>query len=155
MGFFDWIKLSNENLKRVESQIYQHKRDYLEVYQRNQALEREIAQRTEELHKANQTLLTLEHVWDMMNSSRPLSNVLETIVSSLHGEFGYLYSCIVQKQLDKDGVFYSLRTYLKNESSSLLASLFLMLNLKSKKTAKSRKRLKTKPPCTIRIYMRF
>ena len=120
MGFFDWIKASNENLKRVESQIYEHKRDYLEVYQRNQALEREIAQRTEELHKANQTLLTLEHVWDMMNSSRPLSNVLETIVSSLHGEFGYLYSCIVQKQLDNDGVFYSLRTYLRNEFSKRL-----------------------------------
>ena len=68
MGFFDWIKLSNENLKRVESQIYQHKRDYIEVYQRNQALEREIAQRTDALHKANQKLLTLENDWDMMNS---------------------------------------------------------------------------------------
>lgn len=148
MGFFDWIKLSNENLKRVESQIYQHKRDYLEVYQRNQALEREIAQRTEELHKANQTLLTLEHVWDMMNSSRPLSNVLETIVSSLHGEFGYLYSCIVQKQLDKDGVFYSLRTYLKNEFSKRLEQFIgksiFDVKLKIKKDGKIQEAIENK-----------
>ena len=140
MGFFDWIKVSSENLKKVEDRIYQQKNDYLEVYQRNQALEREIAQRTEELHKANQTLLTLEHVWDMMNSSRPLSNVLETIVSSLHGEFGYLYSCIVQKQLDKEGIFYSLRTYLKNEFSnrldSFLGKSFFDVKLKIKKNGK-------------------
>lgn len=120
MGFFDWIKTSSENLKLVEDKIYRNKTDYLEVYQRNQALEHEIAQRTEELHKANQTLLTLEHVWDMMNSSRPLSNVLEAIVSSLHGEFGYLYSCIIQKQLDRNGIFYALRTYLKNDFSQRL-----------------------------------
>ena len=148
MGFFDWIKASNENLKRVESQIYEHKKDYLEVYQRNQALEREIAQRTEELHKANQTLLTLEHVWDMMNSSRPLSNVLETIVSSLHGEFGYLYSCIVQKQLDKDGVFYSLRTYLKNEFSQrlekFLGKSIFDVKLKIKKNGKIQEAIENK-----------
>lgn len=148
MGFFDWIKASNENLKRVESQIYEHKKDYLEVYQRNQALEREIAQRTEELHKANQTLLTLEHVWDMMNSSRPLSNVLETIVSSLHGEFGYLYSCIVQKQLDKDGVFYSLRTYLKNEFSqrleNFLGKSIFDVKLKIKKNGKIQEAIENK-----------
>ena len=148
MGFFDWIKASSENLKRVESQIYQHKSDYLEVYQRNQALEHEIAQRTEELHKANQTLLTLEHVWDMMNSSRPLSNVLETIVSSLHGEFGYLYSCILQKQLDSDGIFYSLRTYLKNEFSNRLESFIgksiFDVKLKIKKDGRIQEAIKNK-----------
>ena len=115
MGLFDWIKNSGEKLRRVEDKIYQQRTDFVEIYQRNLALEKEITQRTEELHKANQTLLTLEHVWDMMNSSRPLSSVLETIVSSLHGEFRYLYSCIMQKQLDSDGEFFAFKTYLQND----------------------------------------
>ncbi len=114
MGLFDWIRISGDALKQIEDKMYQEKKDFLEVYQRNIALEKEIALRTEELRNANQTLLTLEHVWDMMNSSRPLSSVLETIVSSLHGEFGYMYSCIIQKQLDTKGTFYSFRTYLQN-----------------------------------------
>ena len=120
MGFFDWIKNSGEKLRRVEDKIYQQRTDFVEIYQRNLDLEREISQRTEELHNANQTLLTLEHVWDMMNSSRPLSSVLETIVSSLHGEFRYLYSCIIQKQLDSKGEFFAFRTYLQNDFSMKL-----------------------------------
>ena len=120
MGLFDWIKISSEALKQVEDKMYQQKNDFIEVYQRNIALEKEIAQRTEELRKANQTLLTLEHVWDMMNSSRPLSRLLETIVSSLRGELGYLYSCILQKQLDSQGVFYAFKTYLQNTFSDEL-----------------------------------
>ncbi len=118
MGLFDWIKNSNDALRQVEDKMSRQRQDFVEVYQRNIALEKEIALRTEELRKANQTLLTLEHVWDMMNSSRPLSSVLETIVSSLHGEFGYLYSCILQKQLDTNGTFYGFKTYLQNSFSS-------------------------------------
>ena len=72
MGILDWISQSAKKLKDVESQIGNDKNDVYEIYQRNLALEREIAQRTEELRLANQTLLTLEQVWDMMNSSRPL-----------------------------------------------------------------------------------
>lgn len=120
MGLFDWIKNSSDALKKVEDKMYQQKNDFIEVYQRNIALEKEIALRTEELRKANQTLLTLEHVWDMMNSSRPLSSVLETIVSSLHGEFGYLYSCILQKEFDKSGSYFAFRTYLQNSFSEEL-----------------------------------
>lgn len=120
MGLFDWIKISSDALRRIEDNMYRQKSDFVEVYQRNIALEKEIALRTEELRKANQTLLTLEHVWDMMNSSRPLSSVLETIVSSLHGEFGYLYSCILQKQLDTKGSFFAFRTYLQNSFSEKL-----------------------------------
>ena len=120
MGLFDWIKNSSDALKQIEDMMYRQKSDFIEVYQRNIALEKEIALRTEELRKANQTLLTLEHVWDMMNSSRPLSSVLETIVSSLHGEFGYIYSCILQKQLDTQGSFFAFRTYLQNSFSEEL-----------------------------------
>lgn len=123
MGLFNWIKTLNNELKLAEDKMYRQKNDFVEIYQRNIALEKEIALRTEELRKANKTLLTLEHVWDMMNSSRPLSSVLETIVSSLHGEFGYLYSCILQKQLDKQGSFFAFKTYLQNSFSENLDKL--------------------------------
>ena len=123
MGILDWISQSAQKLKDVESQISNEPKDVYEVYQRNVVLEREIAQRTEELRLANQTLLTLEQVWDMMNSSRPLSNVLETIVSSLYGEFGYIYSFIAQKQYEEDKTYYSPITYLENELAKKISNL--------------------------------
>ena len=124
MGILDWISQSAKKLKDVESQISNEAQDVYEVYQRNVILEREIAQRTEELRLANQTLLTLEQVWDMMNSSRPLSNVLETIVSSLYGEFGYIYSFIAQKQYEDNGsTCYCLKTYLENDLALGLTNL--------------------------------
>ncbi len=123
MGILDWISKSAKKLKDVESQINEETKDVYEVYQRNVVLEREIAQRTEELRLANQTLLTLEQVWDMMNSSRPLSNVLETIVSSLYGEFGYIYSFITQKQYEEHDTYYALKTYLENDFSLQMAGL--------------------------------
>ena len=123
MGILDWISQSAKKLKDVESQIGEETKDVYEVYQRNVVLEREIAQRTEELRLANQTLLTLEQVWDMMNSSRPLSSVLETIVSSLYGEFGYIYSFIAQKEYDEQGPCYSLKTYLENDFALSMANL--------------------------------
>ena len=123
MGILDWISQSAKKLKDVESQIGEETKDVYEVYQRNVVLEREIAQRTEELRLANQTLLTLEQVWYMMNSSRPLSSVLETIVSSLYGEFGYIYSFIAQKEYDEQGPCYSLKTYLENDFALSMANL--------------------------------
>ena len=123
MGILDWISQSAKKLKDVESKIAEETKDVYEVYQRNIVLEREIAQRTEELRLANQTLLTLEQVWDMMNSSRPLSSVLETIVSSLYGEFGYIYSFIAQKQYDEKGPCYALKTYLENDFSTKMSNL--------------------------------
>lgn len=120
MRFFEWIQKSIDKVKVVEERLYNDKTQIVEIYQRNLALEKEIEQRTEELHKANQTLITLENVWDMMNSSRPLSNVLEAIVNSLHGEFGYLYSCILQKSIDKDGEFLAFKTFLQNSFSERL-----------------------------------
>ena len=124
MGILDWISQSAKKLKDVENRIGSEAQDVYEVYQRNVILEREIAQRTEELRLANQTLLTLEQVWDMMNSSRPLSNVLETIVSSLYGEFGYIYSFIAQKQYEDNGsTCYCLKTYLENDLALGLTNL--------------------------------
>ncbi|MBQ3101739.1 diguanylate cyclase [bacterium] len=115
MGIFEWFKAYNDNIKQVENKLVKDGNDIIEIYHKNKALEEEIQLRTKELKQANQTLLTLENVWDMMNSSKPLSSVLEAIVQSLQDEFGYVYSCILQKQKDEDGDFFAYKTFLHNE----------------------------------------
>lgn len=105
MGFFDKLKEFKNQISEVENNIYTNKQDFLEIYERNVQLEKEISERTKELDVANQRMLTLQHIWEMMNSSKPLSNVLEVIVKSLQGELGYLHSCIVQKKEDENGVY--------------------------------------------------
>lgn len=108
MGFFDNIKNIKKEIDRVESTVYSGKQSLMEVYERNVKLEAEIAARTKELDTANRQMLTLQHIWDMMNSSKPLSSVLNAIVNSLQGELGYLHSCIAKRLVDKDGVYLQL-----------------------------------------------
>jgi len=105
VGFFDNLKSFKNQIEQIETAVYSGKQSLLEVYERNLRLEAEIAARTKELETANKQMLTLEHIWDMMNSSKPLSSVLNAIVNSLQGELGYLHSCIVKTSLDKDGPF--------------------------------------------------
>ena len=103
MGFFEGFKNFKEQLDHLESTVYSGKQSILEVYERNARLEAEIATRTRELDRANKQMLTLQHVWDMMNSSKPLSSVLNAIVNSLQGELGYLYSLILKQKYDEVG----------------------------------------------------
>ena len=103
MGFFDNLKNFKQQIDQIESSVYSGKQSLLEVYERNAKLEAEIASRTKELERANKQMLTLQHIWDMMNSSKPLSSVLNAIVKSLQGELGYLHSCIVKKVEDSEG----------------------------------------------------
>ena len=105
MGFFDSIRNFKRQLEQVESTVYSGKQSLLEVYEINAKLEAEIADRTRELDRANRQMLTLQHIWDMMNSSKPLSSVLNAIVNSLQGELGYLYSFIVKEKADNDGTY--------------------------------------------------
>ena len=105
MSFFDDLKNIKNQINRIESTVYKGNQSLLEVYERNAKLEAEIAARTKELDTANRQMLTLQHIWDMMNSSRPLSSVLNAITNSLQGELGYLHSCIVKKMVDKDGEY--------------------------------------------------
>lgn len=120
MGFFDKIKEYKNQILAVENNIYNNKQDFMEIYERNVELEKEIAERTKELDVANQRMLTLQHVWDMMNSSKPLSSILNTIVKTLQGELGYLHSCIMQKR-EEDG-----KPYIKliTQSRSVVADKF-------------------------------
>lgn len=105
MGFFDSIRNFKRQLDQVESTVYSGKQSLLEVYEINAKLEAEITARTRELDRANRQMLTLQHIWDMMNSSKPLSSVLNAIVNSLQGELGYLYSFIVKEKADNDGTY--------------------------------------------------
>ena len=105
MGFFDSIRNFKNQLDQVESTVYTGKQSLLEVYEINAKLEAEIADRTRELDRANRQMLTLQHIWDMMNSSKPLSSVLNAIVNSLQGELGYLCSFIVKQKADNEGEY--------------------------------------------------
>lgn len=103
VGFFDSIRKFKNQIEQVESAVTSGKQSLLEVYEINAKLEAEIEIRTRELDRANRQMLTLQHIWDMMNSSKPLSSVLNAIVNSLQGELGYLYSFIVKEKADNDG----------------------------------------------------
>lgn len=105
MGLFDKFKEVTRKVSEVENNIYHEKRDYLEIYERNIELEKEIAERTEELNDANKRMFTLQHIWDMMNSSTPLENVMEAIVNSTQGELGYMHCAIIRKCTDENGEF--------------------------------------------------
>ena len=103
MSFLDKINEIRKRISEVENNIYHGKEEYLEVYERNLQLELEIEERTKELNIANQRMLSLQNILDMMNSSKPLKNVLETVVNSIQGELGYLHSTIMRKAVDENG----------------------------------------------------
>ena len=124
MGFFDSLKKYKSQLDAVDSSVYYGSKTLLEVYERNAKLEAEIEQRTNELDRANKQMLTLQHIWNMMNSSEPLSNVLNAIVNSLQGELGYVYSFIIKPQI-KDGESYiQVAASSRQDFSELFAKYF-------------------------------
>ncbi len=106
MGFFDKINEVRQKISEVENNIYHGKEDYLEIYERNLQLEKEIEERTKELNIANKRMLSLQGILDMMNSAKPLRNVLETVVNNIQGELGYLHSTIMRKESDADGEYF-------------------------------------------------
>lgn len=121
MFFFDNIKKFKNQIDRIDSSVSSGKQSWLEVYERNLKLEAEIESRTKELDTANRQMLTLQHVWDMMNSSKPLSSVLNAIARSLQGELGYLNTCIPKKLVDDKGVYLQLVSF----SGELFGANFL------------------------------
>lgn len=123
MGFFDKIREFQNQISEVENSIHTNKQDYLEIYERNLQLEKEISERKNDLDVANQRMLTLHHIWEMMNSSKPLSSVLETIVKMLQGDLGYLHSCILKKKEDENGAFLEILTRSDDELSKRLDSI--------------------------------
>ncbi|MBQ3310889.1 diguanylate cyclase [bacterium] len=108
MGIFDKFIDFTKQINAVENHLYSGKKDFLEIYERNVLLEKEIEERTNELNEANRRMLTLQHIWEMMNSSKPLSSILDSTVNNLQKELGYKYSCILQRKIDENGEHYSL-----------------------------------------------
>ncbi|MCQ2739735.1 MAG: diguanylate cyclase [bacterium] len=111
MGFLDKLRNFGTQIKRIEDTVYNGKQSLLEVYELNAKLELEIAQRTKDLDIANKQMLTLQHIWEMMNSSEPLSSVLIAITNSLKGELGYKHSCIVKNFNDGDESYSQIIAY--------------------------------------------
>ena len=85
-------------------------------------------QRTQELDQANKAFLTLKHVWELMNSSEPLSSVLQKLVNSLHGEMGYINSTILQVCNDDKGKYYKVKAF---SESPIFKKLIGFLNEKN------------------------
>lgn len=121
MGLFDGIRHIKQQIEQIESTVYSGKKSLIEVYERNACLEAEIAVRTKELETANKQMLTLQHVWNMMNSSKPLSSVLNAITRSLQGELGYLNTCIPKRLVDDNGNYLQLVSF----SGELFGANFL------------------------------
>lgn len=111
MDLFKKLKEYTRKVNEIEYSISNNKKEFLEIYERNLALEKEIVQRTQELDQANKAFLTLKHVWELMNSSEPLSSVLQKLVNSLHGEMGYINSTILQVCDDEKGKYYKVKAF--------------------------------------------
>lgn len=124
MGFFDKLNELKNQISEVENSIYNNKQDFLEIYERNVQLEKEITERTKELSVANQRMLTLQHVWDMMNSSKPLANILDAIIKTLQGDLGYLHGCIIQQKEDEEGKYLKVITTAKDTLSEKIDQAF-------------------------------
>ena len=116
MGFFDKFNEIRKKISEVENNIYLGKQDFLEIYERNLQLEQEIEERTRELNLANKRMLTLQNILDMMNSAKPLHNVLDTIVNSIQGELGYVHSSIMRKEQDEKGFYLAVAAEAVNET---------------------------------------
>jgi len=116
MKFFDKFNELRRKISEVENNIYSGKQDFLEIYERNLQLEKEIAERTHELNVANKRMLTIQHIWDMMNSAKPLVSVMETIVNSIQGELGYVHCTIMRKTSDENGEYMTVLAEAQNET---------------------------------------
>lgn len=125
MGLLSKIQNFIGSLDEFEHKLSANKEQFLEIHERNVFLEREIELRTHELDQANKTLLSLQNIWDMMNSSEPLTNVLEGVAEIIKNQFGYLHSVIMTyEDNDKEKYFYT-KAYSKNEFSQTLKNLIL------------------------------
>ncbi len=90
------VKLFGNKVHILENNVLDERKKFREIFEQNIKLEKEIADRTDELNQANKSLLTLKHIWSTMNSSEPLSEVLSTVVNGLSDELGYLQCLVFQ-----------------------------------------------------------
>ena len=118
VDFIKKLKEFNKQINDLESGLYLGEKRYREIYELNQKLEAEIEQRTKDLETANRQMLTLQHILDMMTSSKPLSGVLNAIVNSLQKELGYLHSCIIRMVKENDKQLIEITAHSDDDFSS-------------------------------------
>lgn len=111
MSFFQRFKELTNKISEVENTVYYRKQDYIEVYEKNMALEKELATQTKELSIVNKKMISLQHIIDMMTSARPLENVLDNIVNIISNEFGYVHCAVLQKMTDDRGDYIKILSY--------------------------------------------
>ena len=125
MGILSKIQNFIGKLDELEGTLSANKDKLLEIHERNVFLEREIETRTKELDQANKTLISLQNIWDMMNSSEPLTNVLEGVADIIQKQFGYLHSVIMTYEDNDEGKYFYTRAYSKNDFSKTLKDLLI------------------------------
>ena len=106
----------------IESNVFSERQKFKDILERNLVLEKEISDRTNDLNQANQSLLTMKHIWSTMNSAEPLSAVLSTITNSLSEELGYIYCFIVQMQPDNNPNNNLVNLKIRAETENLFGS---------------------------------
>ncbi len=100
-NFLNNFKKFGNQVSQLEINVSDKRREFMEVFERNAILEKEIVERTDELNQANKSVLTLQHIWKTMNSSEPLSEVLKTIIDGM-GYLGYIH-CVIFQIIEQDG----------------------------------------------------
>lgn len=121
--FLNNIKKFGSQISELENNVTGERDKFMEVFERNLILEKEIAERTEELSQANKSILTLKHIWGTMNSSEPLSEVLKTIVNGLTEDLGYLHGVIFQLYQVDDHKELKIRVESQNEFTEKIKNI--------------------------------
>jgi diguanylate cyclase (GGDEF)-like protein len=117
------VKNYRNIIGEIEHNVLDENQRFRDIYERNVVLEREISERTEDLNQANQSLLTLKHIWSTMNSSEPLSEVLSTVVNGLSDELGYLFCSMFQIYENQDTPILKSRAINKSNFSSKIQNI--------------------------------
>ena len=111
-GLFDKIQQVDNTISSTNS---------MDIYKRNLELEHEIKEKTEELNKANNTMLTMSSIWEMMNSSEPLTSVLDMIVNSLQTHMGYINTIILTKEKENNEFFFCVKSHSESKTIKRIA----------------------------------
>jgi diguanylate cyclase (GGDEF)-like protein len=113
--FFNKIKNFTSKVHEIESNVSGERKNFMEIFERNLILEKEIEERTDELSQANKSILTIKHIWSTMNSAEPLSEVLKTIVKGMTEDLGYLQCFIFQVFGNEEEQYLKIREIAKNK----------------------------------------
>ncbi len=125
MGLFSKIQNFIGRINEMENTISLSKENLLEIHERNVFLEREIDLRTKELDQANKTLVSLQNIWDMMNSSEPLKNVLEGVADIIRNQLGYLHSTILTYEETGEEKYFYTKAFSKSDFANDMKELIL------------------------------